>query len=96
MSKLLSWKKRGGKFCHNCGYDFEAVGSSASQSTDFNTQINQNANADAQFNHNTNSNAQSNQNPIQNVQNHNSHMISKVLGYICSIFMHLFGVIFGI
>ena len=79
-------KKEGSKFCHNCGYDFEAAGGNA----------NSNVQAD-EVNSDFNSNAQVNQNPIPNVQStENSHTIAKVLGYICAILIPLFGLIFGI
>ena len=74
-------KKEGSKFCHNCGYDFEAAGGNA------------NSNVQSDFN----SNAQINQNPVPNAQaSENSHTIAKVLGYICAILIPLFGLIFGI
>ena len=79
-------KREGSKFCHNCGYDFEAAGSSASQGLDSNIQSNQGAESNTQFN----------QNPSPGVQKENSHNIAKILGYICALFIPLFGVIFGV
>lgn len=88
-------KKEGSKFCHNCGYDFENVDDGANQNVDSAAQLNQNADSTVQLNQNADVNTQFNQNPSSGVQNQNSHTIAKVLGYICAIFMPLFGVIFG-
>lgn len=76
-------RKEGSKFCHNCGYDFEAVGAGTNTNNDENT--------------NSNFNAQVDQNPIPKVQaKGNSHTLSKILGYISALLIPLFGLIFGI
>ena len=79
-------RKEGSKFCHNCGYNFDAVDAA----TDINTNINANTNANA------NSNVQVNQNPIPNAQTQSSYTLSKILGYIFAILIPIIGIIFGI
>ncbi len=77
-------RKEGSKFCHNCGYNFEAVDAGTNENV--NTNANMNSNSDVQVN----------PNPIPNVQTQNSYTISKILGYLCAILIPIFGIIFGI
>lgn len=81
-------RKEGSKFCHNCGYDFEAVDAVTNENANTNTNIDANMNS--------NSDVQVNQNPIPNVQTQNSYTISKILGYLCAILIPILGIIFGI
>lgn len=46
-------KKEGSKFCHNCGYEFKAADSGASQSPSPSAQVNQSSSASVQSNQNS-------------------------------------------